>query len=193
MARVVRDNPGVPVQLEVERAGERFTIEVRPERVEAEGTAFGRLGAAADGSPEAQALMVEVRYGPLQAIGRAVERTWDMSSLTVRMLGKMLVGSASVENISGPITIAQYAKSTAEAGFTYFLRFLAVVSISLGVLNLLPIPVLDGGHLMFYVVETIKGSPVSLKAEMAAQKVGLAVILMLMVIAFYNDLSRLAA
>jgi regulator of sigma E protease len=193
MARMVRDNPGASMTFDIERAGQRLTLQVRPERVETDEGVFGRLGASAANSPEAQAMFVEVRYGPLQAIGHAVERTWAMSSLTVRMLGRMLVGQASVENISGPITIAQYAKTTAEAGVSYFLRFLAVVSISLGVLNLLPIPVLDGGHLMFYIVETLKGSPVSLKTEMLAQKVGVAVLLMLMAIAFYNDLARLAA
>jgi regulator of sigma E protease len=116
-----------------------------------------------------------------------------MSWLILTSLKDMVVGKASLDNISGPITIAQYAKTTAEAGPTFFLRFLALVSISLGVLNLLPIPILDGGHLMLYVVEMVKGSPVSLRTEMVAQKVGLALILMLMAIAFYNDLSRLAA
>jgi regulator of sigma E protease len=193
MARVVRDNPGTPVSLDVERAGQRIVVQVRPERVETEEGVFGRLGASAEASPEARAMTVEVRYGPLLAIGHAIEKTWDMSSLTVRMLGRMLVGRASMDNISGPITIAQYAKTTAEAGLGYFMRFLAVVSISLGVLNLLPIPVLDGGHLMFYIVEMLKGSPISMKTELLAQKVGIAILLMLMAVAFYNDLARLAA
>ena len=193
MAHVVRENPGKLVSLEIERAGRHFVVQVRPDRIESREGDYGRLGATAEASPSARELLVELRYGPLQAIGMAVDRTWALSALTVRMLGKMLIGRASFENISGPITIAQYAKSTAEAGLSYFLRFLAIVSISLGVLNLLPIPVLDGGHLMFYIVEMIKGSPVSLKTEMMAQKIGIAMLLMLMAIAFYNDIARLAA
>lgn len=114
-----------------------------------------------------------------------------MSALTLEMLWKMVVGEASVKNISGPISIAQYAGQSASIGFTSFLSFLAIVSVSLGVLNLLPIPVLDGGHLMYYLMELVKGSPVSEHAQLLGQRIGIAVLLMLMGLAFYNDLTRL--
>ncbi len=131
------------------------------------------------------------QLGPLAAIPAALYKTWDMGTLTLQMMGEMIVGRASTENISGPITIAMYAKSSAIAGLSQFLSFLAIVSISLGVLNLLPVPILDGGHLMFYVVEMIRGRPVSERTEALATKIGLAVILLLMTIALYNDMTRL--
>jgi regulator of sigma E protease len=128
----------------------------------------------------------------MDALGAALGKTWEMSTLTLRMVGEMIMGRASVENISGPIGIAQYAKRSAVAGVSQFLAFLALISLSLGVLNLLPIPVLDGGHLFFYLVEMLKGSPVSEQTEMLGQRVGLALILALMMLAIYNDLVRLA-
>lgn len=130
------------------------------------------------------------QHGPLQALGKAVTKTWDMSLFSLRMLGEMIVGRASVKNISGPIEIARYAKRSAHVGFTQFIAFLAIVSLSLGVLNLLPIPVLDGGHLMFYLVELLKGSAVSEQTEVIAQRIGMALLFSLMALATYNDLSR---
>lgn len=192
---VVRQHPGKPVRLEVLRDGEHIRMTVTPERIQGEDEEgpVGRIGAAITADPQALApYRAEWRHGPLQAVASSTDKTWEMATLTLRMLGEMLVGRASVENISGPITIARFAKESAFAGLTRFLSFLAIVSISLGVLNLLPIPVLDGGHLMFYVVEALKGSPVSEHTEAVGQRIGIAIIIVLMTLAFYNDLARLA-
>jgi regulator of sigma E protease len=188
----VRKHPGRSLALKVERSGRTLRISVTPKRVETAQGAVGRLGAAVKVDPSLiDALRAEQQYGPLRAVGEAFAKTWDMSTLTLQMLGEMVIGRASMENISGPITIAVYAKASALAGLSQFMAFLGVVSLSLGVLNLLPIPILDGGHLMFYVVELIKGSPVSERTEAIGQKIGLAIILLLMTLAFYNDLMRL--
>ncbi len=135
--------------------------------------------------------MTEVRYAPLTALGQALRKTWEISVLSLKMLGKMILGEMSLKNLSGPITIADYAGQSAHMGVAAYLSFLALISISLGVLNLLPIPLLDGGHLLYYTVELIKGSPVSEKAWEAGQKVGIALLITLMVVALYNDFSRL--
>ena len=136
-------------------------------------------------------MRVVVRYGPLEAFPVALGKTWEMSVLTLRTLWKMITGRASVENLSGPISIAQYAGQSAVIGLAAFLGFLAIVSVSLGVLNLLPIPILDGGHLLYYLVELVKGSPVSEAGQLLGQRVGIVILLMLMTLAFYNDLTRL--
>ena len=132
-----------------------------------------------------------VRYGPLTALGHSVADTWRGSVLTLQVLGKMLIGQASLKNLSGPINIARYAGDTASLGIVPFLRFLAIVSLSLGVLNLLPVPVLDGGHLLYYVIEGAKGSPLSERSQLIGQQIGLALLLLLMTLAFYNDIARL--
>jgi regulator of sigma E protease len=178
----VRDRPdGVPVALTV-----------RPEPVEMDDTVVGRIGAYVHIPEElGSELRTEVRYGPLRSAPEALGRTWHMAELTLRTLWKMLTGEASVENISGPISIAQYAGYSAQVGFASFLGFLAIVSISLGVLNLLPIPVLDGGHLLYYLIELVKGSPVSEQAEMLGQRIGIALLLLLMSLAVFNDFTRL--
>jgi regulator of sigma E protease len=131
------------------------------------------------------------RHGPLAAIAPAVRETWDKSALTVRFLWRMLTGDVSTKNISGPINIAQYAGLTASEGFTYYLSFLALVSISLAILNLMPVPVLDGGQVLFQVAEMAKGSPLSMRAQLLGQKVGIAMLVALMGFAFYNDITRL--
>jgi regulator of sigma E protease len=130
-------------------------------------------------------------YGPLRAVGPAIRSTWDKSALTVRFLWRMVTGEVSTKNISGPINIAQYAGLTATEGFTYYLAFLALVSISLAVLNLLPVPVLDGGQVVFQLAEMAKGAPLSMEAQVIGQKIGIALLVVLMGFAFYNDLSRL--
>lgn len=189
----VSQRPGQALSFLVERDGQTVTLSVTPEKSETDGKVIGRIGAGVQLDPAlAEEVIGEVYYGPLRAIKESAVRTWDMSTLTLRMFGEMIVGRASVENISGPITIARYAKDSAAAGFGRFLNFLAVVSLSLGVLNLLPIPVLDGGHLMYYLVEAVKGSPVSEKTEEVGQRIGIALILGLMILAFYNDIVRLA-
>jgi regulator of sigma E protease len=136
-------------------------------------------------------MAVTERFGPVEGLGQALDKTWRMSWLTLRMLGKLITGEASVRNLSGPITIAHYAGVSARIGLEPFLGFLAIISISLGVLNLLPVPMLDGGHLFYYLIEIFKGSPVSETTEIVGQKIGIMLLFCLMSIALYNDLLRL--
>ena len=136
-------------------------------------------------------MRVVVRYGVFAAVPQALNKTWEVTTLTLRTLWKMVSGRASVENLSGPISIARYAGQSAAVGLVTFLGFLGIVSVSLGVLNLLPVPILDGGHLLFYLVELVKGSPVSEATQLAGQKIGITLLLALMSLAFYNDIIRL--
>jgi regulator of sigma E protease len=192
LVEVVSANPGKPLNMVVLRDGGEMNIEVRPRAQKIGGKTVGRIGVSPRiDEAKLRALRTELRHSPVDAIGIALIKTWDMSTLTLRMMGEMVMGRASVENISGPIGIAQFAKRSAVAGVSQFLAFLALISLSLGVLNLLPVPVLDGGHLMFYFVELIKGSPVSEHTEMLGQRVGLVLIVSLMALAIYNDLVRL--
>lgn len=190
---LVRDRPGEALAITVEREGaERLDLRITPRAISEDGAEVGRIGA---GVHVPEDLMddysVKVRYGPIEALERSVAKTAEMSLMTLRVIGRMLIGQASVENLSGPITIAETAGRTASHGFDSFLKFLAVVSISLGILNLLPIPVLDGGHLMYFLIEGVKGSPLSEAAQAQGQKIGLILLAALMTLAFYLDLSRL--
>ena len=188
----VRKSPGKPLAVSVERAGARLEIEVIPRAAMLDGLEVGRIGAGAEKRDDLMhQYLVELRYGPLDAMGQALSKTYNMSHIMLRVMGQMLVGRASVENLSGPISIAETAGRTARYGLEYFVKFLAVVSVSLGVLNLLPVPVLDGGHLLFFFIEWVKGSPLSEQAQAQGQKVGIGLILALMAVAFYADLSRL--
>jgi regulator of sigma E protease len=132
-----------------------------------------------------------VRYGPLTSLALGAKKTWELSWLSLKMMGKMVVGQASLKNLSGPITIADYAGQSAEMGFSAFVTFLALISVALGVLNLLPIPLLDGGHLLYYLVELVRGRPLSERAMMAGQRIGMLLILFLVALALMNDFSRL--
>jgi regulator of sigma E protease len=188
----IREHPDSTRPLLIEREGRRIELILRIGSKDEDGERIGRIGAGGGSleelPPEYRALY---RLGPVDALGAAIEKSWDTSVLTLQMLGKILIGAASVKNLGGPLSIAQIAGKSASYGAIDFLKFLAFVSVSLGVLNLLPIPVLDGGHLLFFLVEAVKGSPVSEAAQMQAQRVGIAILLALMTLAFYVDLSRL--
>lgn len=189
---IVQVNPNKEIQITVNRNEKRIDLAVVPRRIERGGKTIGQIGAYVRVPEELiSATRVEVKYGPIEAMGAALGKTYDMSLLMLRMLGKMITGQASIENLSGPISIAQYAGQSASIGFVPFVLFLAIISISLGVINLLPVPLLDGGHLFYYLIEFVKGSPLSEAAQLLGQKIGIATILLLMGLAFYNDLARL--
>jgi regulator of sigma E protease len=187
---IVAPKAGVPVQLMVLRNGETLQLSVTPDAATDNGRTVGRIGVARDPAVLEQQ-MVQVSYGPLAAVREAAVRTWDVSALSLRMLGKMLVGEVSLKNLSGPITIADYAGQSAQMGWLPYVSFIALISINLGVLNLLPVPLLDGGHLMYYLVEMVKGRPVSDRAIEIGQRVGMVILFSLMAFAIYNDIHRL--
>ena len=190
----VQARPGKTLRLDFERGGLAMATEIGPVAVERNGALVGRIGAAVSLDSDLMArYRAEVRYGPVKALGVAVQKTWDLSVLTLRVVWKMVIGEASVNNLSGPISIAQSAGQSASVGLVHFLKFLALVSVSLGVLNLLPIPVLDGGHLAYFLVEAIKGGPLSEAAQLLGQRIGLALLIGLMVLVLYLDLARLLA
>jgi regulator of sigma E protease len=188
LVKLIQESPGKPLQLRIERAAERLAIEVLPDTVRAGDRQIGQIGIRPADSGK---YLTYVSYGLGASLAKAVDKTFEISIFSLRMLGKMLMGEVSWKHLSGPVTIADYAGQSAQMGLTYYLTFLALISISLGVLNLLPIPLLDGGHLMYYLIEIIKGSPVSERAMELGQRVGLALLLVMMVFAFYNDLNRL--
>ena len=193
LVEMLQKLPGKTLQLEVRRQGRNFALELPVgEQKTKGGRIVGHIGAQL-GYPDwvRQRLESEQRYNPAAALGHALARTASLAWLTLDASWNMVIGKVSLRNLSGPIDIAQYAGYTAESGLVPFLAFLAIVSISLGVLNLLPIPVLDGGHLLYYVLEAVKGSPLSARAELTGQRIGLTLILMLLCFAVYNDLMRL--
>jgi regulator of sigma E protease len=193
-AAFTRKRPGETVTLEIRRGNEELTVPVTIGTVEEKGVTIGRIGASGPSELPAgtiERLRAEQRYGPIESLPRGVEKTWQMTSLTVRMLGHMLVGDVSLKNMSGPITIATVAGDSAQAGFSTFLNFLAVVSISLGIINLVPVPLLDGGQVLYQVVEWVKGSPLSERALAVGQQIGALFLIVLMSFVFYNDLTRI--
>jgi regulator of sigma E protease len=190
LVAAIAPRPGSAIALSIQRGSERIALTVTPEPAEDNGRIVGRLGVERDPAL-IERQMVHVSYGPLSAMGQAITRTWEVSALSLRMLGKMIIGEVSIKNLSGPITIADYAGQSAQLGWLPYVSFIALISISLGVLNLLPVPLLDGGHLMYYLVEMIKGRPVSDRALEIGQRIGMVVLFSLMAFAIYNDIHRL--
>ncbi len=188
--QAVRNNPGKQVQVQVDRNGARMAFTLQIKSISRKGKEIGQVQVALP-KKYWDMLDVKIEYNVLQALEAGVVRTWDMSVLMLRVLGRIVMGDSSLKNISGPLTIAQYAGDTASLGLIPFLSFLSIVSISLGVLNLLPIPVLDGGHLLYFVVEMFTGKPVSEQFQLTAQQFGIFLLVALMALAFYNDILRL--
>jgi regulator of sigma E protease len=192
LIEILRASPGREVTLTIRRGQVEQRIVVVPQpqpsdRAEDGDRPIGRIGAALQNRVK----MVEHRYGPIEALGYGAAQTWEMSWFSLRMLGKMVVGDLSWRNLSGPVAIADYAGQSAKVGWAAYVAFLALISVSLGVLNLLPVPVLDGGHLVYYGLEAIKGRPLSERFMQITQRAGLAAIVGLMAVALFNDLSRL--
>ena len=186
---LMRASAGRERVIEVAAAGQRREVRVTPAVVAGAAGPSGRIGAQIGES----LAPVTVRYGIAEGFSRSVAQTYDMSMFSLRMLGKMIVGEVSWRNLSGPVTIADYAGKTARLGLTYYLNFIALVSISLGVLNLLPIPMLDGGHLLYYLAEILRGKPVSDKVMEIGTRLGIAIVMTTMLLALYNDINRLLA
>ena len=191
VVRLISASPGKPLQLAISRQGYSQTVSVTPDMAMDGNKEIGRIGISVKPVDVPEDRIVDIRYGPVESLYRGTETTWMMSVLTLRMLAKMVTLEVSSKNISGPITIAQYAGKSAQVGFTSFLLFLAIVSVSLGVLNLLPIPILDGGHLLYYSIEAVTRRPVSEKVMIWGQQLGILLLFLLMSLAVYNDLGRL--
>lgn len=192
MVTIIQNNPGKALSLLVERDGQPVTLTVTPaSQLTPDGFHQGFLGVSPKVQPVDPQFIQQVQYGPIEAVWQGIQKTWQLVRLSFSMVGKLLLGDVSVKHLSGPIAIAQGAGSSADLGLIAFLSFLALISVNLGVVNLLPLPILDGGHLMYLVVELIRGRPVSEKAQETGFKIGAFVLLMLMGIALLNDISRL--
>lgn len=188
----VRDSAGQSLRLDLERAAGNVSVEVVPEAVSERGRSVGKIAVAVAENPDSRReLRSFVSYGLVEAGRRALVETWDKSVFSLVMMSKMLTGEVSLKNLSGPVTIADYAGQSARLGLDYYLKFMALVSISLGVLNLLPIPVLDGGHLLYHMIEVVRRRPLSERAMEIGQQIGMSILFSLMAFAFFNDLTRL--
>lgn len=192
LVAVIRNHPGQPLTLELTRSSAPLTLTLTPDAVNENGQTIGKIGAAPQVDKKLfDAMLTEVRYNAVEALPQATRKTWETAVVSLKMMGKMLVGEVSMKNLSGPLTIADYAGQSAQMGLIAYLGFLALISISLGILNLMPVPLLDGGHLLYYTAELIKGSPVSERTWEIGQKVGTALLVTMMAMALYNDISRL--
>ncbi len=190
---VVREHPEQDLMIEIERDGEAHEIMLRPARVHTDHGDIGRIGAAVHLPGEFLDEMRAIeRYSVGAGFMAALQRTWDMTRLTVNILVNMVTGNVALSNLGGPVRIAQYAGTSADAGMVQYITFLALISISLGVLNLLPIPVLDGGHLLYNLIELVKGSPLSVQAQAIGQKIGFVMLIGIMALAIYNDILHLS-
>jgi len=188
LIKYVSSRPGEKLKFLIKRKSKEMELTVTPDKEIINGKMIGRIGLApVDTGVYPDDIKVQYSYPPLQAVTESVNKVWVNTKLMLTTFGKMITGSVSINKISGPITIAKYAGITASSGFSTFISFLAVVSISLGLINLFPIPILDGGHLMNYIIEIIKGSPVSENFEMIGQRIGIIMLAMLMSVAIYND------
>ena len=187
LVELVRASPGKTLDIDVLRNGQALSLRVVPEEVNADGQVFGRIKVEVPMAPD----MVVAHHSVFAALLKGVQKTWDTSVLTIKMVGKMIIGEVSWKNVTGPITIADYAGQTARIGLISYLSFIAFVSISLGVMNLLPIPVLDGGLLLYYAVEVLTGRPVSERFGAIAQRAGIGILMTLMLVAVFNDINRL--
>lgn len=188
----IRDSDGRLLHFEVQRPSGQLMLDVQPELVSEHGRSVGKIGIGVAETGEAhREVRAFVRYDFFTAGSKALVETWDKSVFSLVMMGKMLTGEVSWKNLSGPVTIADYAGQSAKLGFDYYIKFMALVSISLGVLNLLPVPVLDGGHLMYHMIEVVRRRPLSERAMEIGQRVGMSLLFILMAFAFFNDLNRL--
>jgi regulator of sigma E protease len=192
VAAATNAKPAADIVFRVERDGDAFDVALVTEVTEVLGKRIGIAGVRLKVDPVlAQRLATTVRYGPLDAVAQGARKTWELSVFTLRMLGRIATGDASLRNISGPITLADYAGQSVQAGALVFVGYLALISISLGVLNLLPIPLLDGGQLLYYFAEVLRGRPLSDRAFEVGQRIGMAMLAALMALALFNDFTRL--
>jgi len=190
--RIIAAHPDQPLRFRISRAGNTIELTGTPDVRTVDGKTIGQLGVDLGPNPAAFAsYRVRTQYGVVDALARGAQKTWELSVFSLKMLGRIVIGEASLKNISGPLTVADYAGQSAQQGAATFILYLAVISISLGVLNLLPIPLLDGGHLLYYMVEIIKGSPLSDRTLQMGQQAGMFLLAALMALALYNDLFRL--
>ena len=187
----IQQAPETPIELELERQGRSQYLTVVPASRDVDGVVQGYVGAGVQAITWPEEMMRDVRFGPLAAIPNAISETWSDTRLTLVAIQKMITGLLSPTNLSGPITIARVAEASVSSGFEDFIRFLAYLSVSLGILNLLPIPVLDGGHIVYYTIEAIRRKPLSEQVQAFGLRIGMALVLTLMVFALYNDLMRL--
>ena len=187
----VQQSPEQPLQVTVEREGSDLTLTLTPDVKKVRGQLVGFVGLSPQLVPLPDEYRILLQYGPLQALWQGAQKTWSLTTLTFDMIGKLIGGIVSLDNLSGPISIAKGAGSSADYGLVYFLGFLALISVNLGIINLFPLPVLDGGHLVYFLIEAVTGKPVSEKIQEVGFRIGAAILMLLMGIALFNDFARL--
>ncbi|HCN42233.1 MULTISPECIES: sigma E protease regulator RseP [Proteus] len=188
----VRQSPNKPLALLVERNGSSLELTITPTAIALkDGTEVGQVGAQLQVLPPDEQYLIMQQYNPFSALYEATDKTWQLMGLTVKMIGKLVVGDVKLTNLSGPVSIAKGAGMSADSGFIYYLMFMALISVNLGIINLFPLPVLDGGHLLFLVIEKIKGGPVSERVQDFCYRIGIMALMLLMGLALFNDFSRL--